>query len=201
MVCGTYYVKYPSFMSESGSHRSSDVEDLGLPDSLVQLSFAVLGVLERVAKRYDASLPQVRLLGILRDRTLGMLELARLLDLDKSSMTGLVTRAELRSLVRRTTTPEDRRVVRVLITETGRELARRFAKEAEAEIIALLQEVTEVERTRLSRVATRIVMNDLGRRFDGGGPDLVPAVNAGRTRTTPEMRRAPNKRRAEPRSR
>jgi len=68
-------------------------------DGLAQLSFVIQGLLERQAVAHDLTMAQVRLLGVLRDRTPTMLELARLLGLDKSSTTGLVDRAARRGLV------------------------------------------------------------------------------------------------------
>ena len=59
-------------------------------DSLVQLSFLVQAVLLRIGTAHDVSIIQIRLLGILRDREPGMMELAKYLNLDKSSVTGLV---------------------------------------------------------------------------------------------------------------
>ena len=73
-------------------------QDLGIVDSLVQLSFLVQGVLGSVAARYDLSITQTRLLGVLRDREPGMLELSNFLGLEKSSVTGLIDRAERRGL-------------------------------------------------------------------------------------------------------
>ena len=145
--------------------RSRRTPDLGLLDSLVQLSFAVQGALERVAEKHELSLVQVRLLGILRDREPPMLELARFLTLDKSSVTGLVTRAEGRGLVQRTTRPEDRRVVHVALTDKGRELAQRFTKQAEQELATLVADLSELDRTRLSTVATKIVIGEGQRRL------------------------------------
>jgi len=94
-------------------------EDLGLVDSLVQSSFLVQGIMRRVAARHDLSVVQMRLLGILRDREPGILVLARHLELDKSSVTGLVDRAERRGLVARDRPADNRRVVRVGITAAG----------------------------------------------------------------------------------
>src|SRR5664279_3582354 len=61
---------------------------LGFVDGLVQLSFQVQSVIAQTAARHDLTVPQVRLLGILRDREPGMLQLARHLGLDKSSWSG-----------------------------------------------------------------------------------------------------------------
>ena len=69
---------------------------LGPVEGLAQLSFLVLGTLERRAAEHDVSIAQTRLLGVLRDRRPTMQELAKLLGLDKSSVSGLVDRAERR---------------------------------------------------------------------------------------------------------
>ena len=141
--------------------------DLGLLDGLVQLSFAVHGALGRVAEVYDLSLVQVRLLGILRDREPGMMEVATFLSLDKSSVTGLVDRAERRGLVRRASAPEDGRAVRVALTEPGRELAQKFVKLLERELAVLVEGLSETDRKRLSALASQIVFNDAQRVLPG----------------------------------
>lgn len=149
MVCVTYYVKYSPGMTN----------DLGLLDALVQLSFAVQGALGRVADEHELSLVQVRLLGILRDREPGMLELAKFLALDKSSVTGLVDRAERRGLVQRASSPEDGRAVRVSMTEQGRTLTQQFVKRMERELSELVEGLSETERRRLSVLASQIAFN------------------------------------------
>lgn len=63
-----------------------------------------------------SSLTQLRLLGVLRDRRPRMTELAAFLGLDKSTLSGLVDRAERRGLVARDKNPQDRRVVDVFLT-------------------------------------------------------------------------------------
>jgi len=132
--------------------------DLGIVDALVRLSYAVQGVLARVAADYDVSLVQVRLMGVLRDREPGMMELANYLGLDKSSMTGLVDRAERRGFVRRTMPPEDRRTVHVALTDRGRELAQAFVSQVERDLGALVQLLSAAERKRLSVLASRVAL-------------------------------------------
>jgi len=139
-------------------------QDLGLLDALAQLSFAVHGALERVAERHDLSLVQIRLLGILRDREPAMMELAAFLHLDKSSVTGLVTRAERRGLVVRTTSPDDRRSVRVVLTDRGRDVVQKGADEIEAELAVLVAPLSEADRKRLSVLASAVVLGDAERR-------------------------------------
>jgi DNA-binding MarR family transcriptional regulator len=138
--------------------------DLGLVDALAQLTFAVQGAIGRVAATYDLSLPLVRLLGILRDRQPTIKELASYLRLDKSSVTGLVDRAEQRGLVRRTAAPSDRRSVLVMITATGQDLVDEAAVAIEGEIAILVADLSEAQRSRLSAIASSIVTSDARRR-------------------------------------
>ncbi|MET7994692.1 MarR family transcriptional regulator [Amycolatopsis sp. NPDC005232] len=131
--------------------------DLGIVDGLAQLSFLVQGELAHVAAEHGLSLAQLRLLGILRDRTPGMQELARHLELDKSSTTGLVTRAERRGLVQRTPAPHDGRGVLVSLTPEGHALAREGEAEVGRRLVALTAGLTEVQRSRLAQLASFVV--------------------------------------------
>src|SRR5580693_7233213 len=106
---------------------------LNVIDGLAQLAFVVHGMLELRAAEHDLSITQARLLGVLRDRTPTMNELARLLGLDKSSTTGLVDRAERRGLVARVPSATDRRSVLVSLTDDGRSLVSQAAVGFEAD--------------------------------------------------------------------
>src|SRR5688572_8195563 len=98
-------------------------------DSLVRTTFEVAGVLTRIGGEHDLSLTQLRVLGILRDRRPRMTELAAYLGLDKSTMSGLIDRAQRRGLLTRSKNPDDGRVVDVCITPAGLELAKRMEDE------------------------------------------------------------------------
>jgi len=105
-------------------NADASVDDL--VDALVRHAFQVMGVLTRIGAENDLSLTQLRVLGILRDRRPRMTELATYLGLDKSTMSGLIDRAEKRGLLARGRNPEDRRIVDVFITPAGLELAERL---------------------------------------------------------------------------
>jgi MarR family transcriptional regulator, lower aerobic nicotinate degradation pathway regulator len=135
---------------------SADVAELTLTDALVQLSFAVQAILGRVAADHDLSIIQGRLLGILRDREPTMAALARYLNLDKSSITGLVDRAERRGLVQRSADPSDGRSVRVAVTDKGRALIDLTGAEVDREIGLLTRNLSGPERQRLCALAGRI---------------------------------------------
>ncbi|MEU9148956.1 MarR family transcriptional regulator [Streptomyces sp. NPDC048417] len=143
--------------SKDAGHPTAEVADLGIVDGLAQLSFLVQAALGKVAAEHGLSVVQLRLLGVVRDRTPGMQELARHLGLDKSSMTGLVDRAERRDLVRRSPSPHDKRSLLVSITPEGQNLARRCAAEAEQQIRDLTAHLTDDQRSRLSLLASALV--------------------------------------------
>lgn len=131
--------------------------DLELVDGLVQLSFAVQSVLGRVASGLDLSVTQVRMLAVLEDREIGMLQLASILELEKSSTTGLVDRAVRRGLVRRVTVPGNRRAVNVTVTPAGRELFQTARSSVRAEITAMSESLGEAQRDRLRSSVTTLI--------------------------------------------
>jgi DNA-binding MarR family transcriptional regulator len=138
--------------------------DLGLVDSLAQLTFAVHGALGRIAGAHDLSIVQARLLGILRDRRPTINELARFLQLDKTSVTKLVDRAAERGLVRRVPSSRDGRSVQVTITAAGRRIISEVGSAFEAEIAGLVGDLSPGQRSRLSTLATQVVASDAARR-------------------------------------
>ena len=127
-------------------------------DGLAQLSFLIQGLLERRAAEHDLSIIQTRLLGVLRDRKPTMNELARFLGLDKSSVTGLVDRAERRGLVARVPSATDRRAVLVSLTEEGRSFVSQAAAAFEADVSALLSRLPPRERETLFRIVSRLLV-------------------------------------------
>jgi DNA-binding MarR family transcriptional regulator len=141
-------------------HPSAPVDDLGFTDALVQLSFLVQGVLSRIAADHGLSITQVRVLGILRDREPGMQQLAHLLNLDKSSVSGLIDRAERRGLVKRLPASEDGRAVKVSPTPMGRKVIAEAERTVGLEISGLARSLSHREQGQLSRMASRLVLAD-----------------------------------------
>lgn len=101
------------------------------------------------ARCVGLSLTQLRLLGILRDREPGMLELAGYLKLEKSSVSGLVDRAEQRGLVRRRPGPGDGRTVHVTITRRGRAIAEQIEHDLAQPLAGLLRPLPKRQRVQL----------------------------------------------------
>jgi len=126
-------------------------------DALVRSSFQVMGVLTRVGAQHDLSLTQLRVLGILRDRRARMTELATYLGLDKSTMSGLVDRAERRGLLARGKNPGDRRVVDVFITPAGLALADLVQDDIRQALAPATGHLTTDESERLTRLLERVL--------------------------------------------
>jgi MarR family transcriptional regulator, lower aerobic nicotinate degradation pathway regulator len=131
-------------------------------------------MLERRAGEHDLSIVQTRLLGVLRDRRPTMNELGKLLTLDKSSVSGLVERAERRGLVTRMPSPVDGRAVLVGLTDDGRSLIAEASSQFEADVLTLLSRLPPSERRTLSRLVSRLLVAHAA----DHGVELFPALDA-----------------------
>jgi MarR family transcriptional regulator, lower aerobic nicotinate degradation pathway regulator len=170
IVGATYYDEVVTTRSANVT-KSADRE-LSTTDALAQLAFLIHNTLERLADEHDLSIIQTRLLGILRDRTPTMNELAKLLSLDKSSITGLVDRAERRGLVERVPSSKDRRITQVKLTKTGRSLVTRTAARFDADVKTILDCLPTSDRRALSTLASRLLVAHAAKH----GIDLFPTT-------------------------
>ena len=123
---------------------------------LAQLALTITTVLTRLAARHDISLTQLRVLGILRDRTPRMTELAGHLGLEKSTMSGLIDRAERRGLVTRIPDVDDARVTTVAMTDAGHALAARVAEEVHRGLRPLVGRLPDEEWRAILPSLTRL---------------------------------------------
>jgi MarR family transcriptional regulator, lower aerobic nicotinate degradation pathway regulator len=154
---------------------AAEGEQLSPVDGLAQLSFVILGMLEVRAAEHDLSLAQTRLLGVLRDRVPTMNQLARLLGLDKSSVTGLVDRAERRGLVARLPSTADRRAVLVTLTDEGRSLVSHASHRFETDVWTMLNRLPPRDRDTLARLISRLLVAHAA----DHGIDLFATASAG----------------------
>jgi DNA-binding MarR family transcriptional regulator len=127
-----------------------------LVDALVQSAFQVVAELTRVAARHDLSLTQLRLLGILRDRQRVRIgDLGTHLGLGKSTLSGLIDRAERRGLVRRLQDDVDRRATDVALTPDGRRLAGELVADVSGRVSLGLELLSADEREQLRALLSR----------------------------------------------
>lgn len=126
-------------------------------DNLVQVSFAVIAVLNRVAAEHDLSLTQLRVLGILRDREPVMAELATYLGLERSTVSGLIDRAVQRGLVHKTTDAVDGRSVRVSLTAEARRLEVRIIAQIGELLAPMTGRLNVADQKRLTALLVKVL--------------------------------------------
>lgn len=144
-------------MPTKAATGQDETEDL--VDALAQAAFTVMAALTRIAADHDLSLTQLRVFGILRDHQPRMAELADYLGLEKSTMSGLITRAEQRGLVERHKDPADARASVVAMTGTGLDLAARVLAEVRAALSPLTDHLPGADRDTLAHLLTRLLAN------------------------------------------
>jgi DNA-binding MarR family transcriptional regulator len=136
---------------------SPKTEQDGLVDALARTGFATMAVLTRLGAEHDLSLTQLRVLAILRDRRVRMSTLADHLGLERSTLSGLVDRAERRNLLQRAPNRTDGRVVDVLLTAEGARLARRLGAEVRRSLAPMTGSLTPAEQRRLRSLLERLL--------------------------------------------
>jgi DNA-binding MarR family transcriptional regulator len=132
-------------------------EPLSASSGLVRLTFLVQNLYAEVGRGCDLTVAQAQMLCTLTEQSLGMAELSGALGLERSSLTGLVDRAEHRGLVVREGDPRDRRVVKVSLTPAGADAVSRFHDQLTKRLDDLLQDLPATERDRFARSLTRLV--------------------------------------------
>jgi DNA-binding MarR family transcriptional regulator len=92
------------------------------------------------------SLVHLHVLSVLdTEAPIPMRALAESLDVSQASATGIVDRMEQRGLVERRRDEDDRRVIRVALTETGRRMIEGLATERRERLAKVLEELTDDE--------------------------------------------------------
>lgn len=140
---------------------NADGPDAGAHDELIDVlvrnAFLMMAVLNTVAADNDLSLTQLRAMAILRDRRVRMSTLAAYLGLDKSTMSGLVDRAERRGLLQRAPSPDDGRAVEVFLGEAGVDLAKTLSSTIVETMAPKTERLSAAERTRLQSLLQRLI--------------------------------------------
>ncbi|WP_328320861.1 MarR family winged helix-turn-helix transcriptional regulator [Streptomyces sp. NBC_00388] len=132
-------------------------EPMGIAAALVRTSFLVQAVYTEASREYGLPVQQAQLICLLMAQPRGMGELSSMLGLERSSMTGLVDRAQRRGLVHREPDPLDRRAVRVALSAEGARVAGDFRMDAAVRMEALADGIGPAERDRLAAVLGELV--------------------------------------------
>lgn len=115
-------------------------------EGFIQLSRLVQGIFARISERHHLTAAQARLLCVLAAGPRRMAELARCFGVEKAALTGLVDRAERRGLAKRSPVPDDRRALRVTLTDAGRRAAAAFHTDMTQELTRLLAPLSPADR-------------------------------------------------------
>jgi DNA-binding MarR family transcriptional regulator len=130
--------------------------DDALIDALARSAHQVVGVLTRVAAEHDLSLSQLRVFAILRDRRrVRMSVLAGYLGVDRSTLSGLVDRAERRGLLRRSSDADDGRGIEVGLSAEGQAIAERGEAAVREALAPSIAGLDTAERARLAALLER----------------------------------------------
>lgn len=109
-------------------------------------------------ERHDVSVPQWVVLRCLLDRehtSLG--ELAQAVGVDNGALSRMVERLLQKGLVRRETDAENRRAVRLGLTDAGKKLVPTLAKEADENDAAFFGVLDEAERRQLLAMVRKLL--------------------------------------------
>src|SRR5579872_1146587 len=134
-----------------------DASDPDPVEALTQVARLIERMHERGAREQGLSPTLARLLGALGGHAPTINELAGALDLDKSSTSGLVDRAQRRGLVRRVPSQIDRRAVRIRLTDVGLELVQRLQASQTKEVAALLEPLAPADLAALTESLSGIL--------------------------------------------
>lgn len=160
--------------------RTREIPVLGSVLEFMRLIWGVSHGLQSASKRMGTELgitgPQrlvVRIVGRCPGVSAG--QLAEILQLDPSTLTGVLRRLEDRGVLERTRGERDRRQARLRLTPVGRGVDRRHAGTVEAAVRRVL---SDLERERIAAAAD--VLRALERALGRGQPRRGRAAAAGR---------------------
>lgn len=126
-------------------------------EAIIYLSTETRRVTKELARRANVTGPQLTVVKLLE--TIGDLSLSELSDrirAQNSTVTGIVDRMEREGLAQRVRSTEDRRVVRIHLTEKGQALARDIPVEPMEILRTALGGLTPTETQEMLRLMTKV---------------------------------------------
>ena len=138
---------------------TTTTETLALADALVRVSHLVQHVFSDVSREHGLTPQQTQLLCRLVPGPARMADLGRMLNLEKSSVTGLVDRVERRGLVTRARAQDasDRRACLVTLTTEGSKLAVQAHCGVTTRLGLLVSELPEADADQMASGLLRIL--------------------------------------------
>jgi DNA-binding MarR family transcriptional regulator len=114
-------------------------------------------ITKELARQVDLTGPQLTVIKMLEGvGDLSLSELSERIRAQNSTVTGIIDRMERENLVVRARSTEDRRVVKIRLTEKGAKIARGIAVEPMEILRDALDSLTQAETRELLKVLTKI---------------------------------------------
>jgi len=126
-------------------------------EAIIYLTTETRRVTKELARRANVTGPQLTVVKLLE--TIGDLTLSQLSDkirAQNSTVTGIVDRMEREGLAQRVRSTEDRRVVRIHLTEKGAKLAREIPVEPMEILRSALEGLSQTETREFLRLMTKV---------------------------------------------
>lgn len=126
-------------------------------DKLFWLSVLIQRKYAQICAEYDLTPSQATLLCAVKDEPQRMTYLAAALGMTKNALSQLVDRTERRDLVSRVSSEQDRRVITLGVTSTGKVLAEAVYAETTRRLPDVAENLDADDQRDFERVATAIV--------------------------------------------
>jgi MarR family transcriptional regulator, organic hydroperoxide resistance regulator len=130
----------------------------GTMQSLRRITKGIKDYYQKVSNQFGVTGPQLWAMKILsRGDGLSIGDLSKRTYLNASTISGVVDRLETKGLVTRDRSRDDRRVVRVLLTDSGRALTDKAPDPAGGRMVRGLRQLEEQELEEISRSLRKLV--------------------------------------------
>ena len=124
--------------------------------SLIRVQGKLQKLSKRHLERYNLSGAEYGIIRNLGEETLTLSELSQRLLRVNSNTTAMIDNLEAKELVQRVPDPDDRRVIRVRLTEAGRQLRDQVVPKQNEFIHQLLASLTDFETTALTALLDKV---------------------------------------------
>lgn len=135
-------------------------QHLDLTTGLIRSAALIQDICAIASSEHGLTPQQAQLMGVVGDKPSKMVWLGELLRIGKSSMTGLVHRAERAGIVRRVPDPGDGRSTLIMLTDEGRRTNTAFRATVGERIERIIATLPTAERNGLATALSMIVLNN-----------------------------------------
>jgi DNA-binding MarR family transcriptional regulator len=133
-----------------------EIDRVRLHGALIRTTSKLMRIAKGNLEQFGLSGPEYRILSALGEAEMTLSELSQQLLKVNSNITAIVDNLESRDLVKRIADPNDRRVVRVRLTDAGQALRTRAVPAQNRFINEILAKLTDEETTQLLHLIGKV---------------------------------------------